>query len=73
MQIQVTRKKQLRSVALAIGAAAMTVGGFAMAEGEGSEIPGMITAALVTIGLIGGAVLSVYASIKIFKLVRAAL
>lgn len=73
MQIQVTRKKQLRSVALAMGAAAMTVGGFAMAEGEGAEIPGLIGAALVTVGLIGAAVLAVYASIKIFKLVRAAL
>lgn len=62
-----------RNIALAAGAAAMTFGGFAMAEGEGSEIPGMVTAALATVGLIGAAVLAVYASIKIFKLVRAAL
>ncbi|KPW76930.1 MULTISPECIES: major capsid protein [Pseudomonas syringae group] len=58
---------------LSVAMAAMTFGTFALAEGEGAEIPGMVTAALATVGLIGAAVLAVYASIKIFKLVRAAI
>lgn len=73
-KVQAMSLKQLFTPrAFAAGMAAMSFGTFAMAEGEGSEIPAMITAALATVGLIGAAVLSVYAAIKIFKLVRAAI
>lgn len=66
-------KNRSIALALAAGVTTMTFGSFVMAEGEGSEIPGMVTAALATVGLIGAAILAVYASIKIFKLVRSAL
>ncbi|WP_147309302.1 major capsid protein [Xanthomonas campestris] len=73
MQVQVTRKSQVRSLAAVVGLSAMTLGGFAMAEGEGAELASQITGVLTTVAAIGTAVLAVYGSIKIFRLIRAAL
>jgi hypothetical protein len=73
MQQKMSLKDVVTVRAITTGMAVMSFGGFAMAADEGKDIPGLITAALATVGLIGAAVLSVYASIKIFKLVRAAL
>jgi len=73
MKTKISFKDAVTARSISTGLALMSFGGFAMAADEGKDIPGLITAALATVGLIGAAVLSVYASIKIFKLVRAAL
>ncbi|MFO3664294.1 major capsid protein [Pseudomonas amygdali] len=68
-----TRKTQIRSASSVLALVTMSVGGFAMAAGEGAELAEQITGALTTVAAIGAAVLAVYGSIKIFRLIRAAL
>lgn len=55
----------------AIAAGAFAVTGFAHADDGGAVA--LLTAALVTVGLVGSASLAVYGSIKVYKLIRAAL
>lgn len=68
-----TRKTQIRSTSCVLAISLMSVGGFAMAAGEGAELAEQITGALTTVSAIGAAVLAVYGAIKIFRLIRAAL
>jgi len=66
-----------RSIPVAVRAfaasAVMAFGTFAHAAGEGSDVAEQIAAAALTVAAIGAAGLGVYVSIKVFKLVRAAL
>ena len=67
------RFHNINPAAVTVGLSALTFGTFAMADGEGSEIPAMVIAGGVTMAAIASAVLAAYAGIKVFKLVRAAL
>jgi len=58
-------------LSLVAGSAMAT--GIAHAAGEGTDAAAQIAAALTTVGGIAAAVLAVYVSIKVFKLIRAAL
>lgn len=58
-------------VSLVAGSAMAT--GMAHAAGEGADAVSLITTAATTVAGIAGAVLAVYVSIKVFKLIRAAL
>lgn len=56
----------------AVAAGAVVLSGFAHAADDGGAVD-LMTAALVTVAAVGGASLAVYASIKVFKMIRSAL
>jgi hypothetical protein len=58
---------------LSLVAGGLLASGLAMADGEGAAATTQISAAQTTVAEIAAAVLTVYVSIKVFKLIRSAL